>query len=341
MFKTGYVCDPRYANHDVPPGHPERHERIEALLDLMRRYTRDGMVSIAPRAATVEEISANHDRRYVDRARATAGKPIVVFDPDTTAYSESYETALLAAGGVLALIDQVMAGKVNNGFAMVRPPGHHAEADRAMGFCFFNNVAIGARYLLREHGLERVLIVDWDVHHGNGTQRSFYADKHVLYVSLHQSPHYPGTGAVNEAGVADGLGYTVNIPLPGGYGDNEYAAAFRRIIEPVARQFAPEFVLVSAGFDAHRSDPLSQMRVTSEGFAAMARSLLDVARVPAGGKCVAVLEGGYDLDALAQSVSRVLDELGGDDLDTPRPQGSGAEAVLDAVTRVHRRFWTL
>lgn len=341
MFKTGYVCDPRYANHEVPPGHPERPERIEALLDLMRRYKRAGIVPVAPRAATVDEISANHDRRYVDRVRATAGKPIVAFDPDTTAYSESYETALLAAGGVLELIDHVMAGKADNGFAMVRPPGHHAEADRAMGFCFFNNVAVGARYLIREHGLERILIVDWDVHHGNGTQRSFYADKRVLYVSLHQYPHYPGTGAADEAGAADGLGYTVNIPFPGGYGDEEYAAAFRRIIEPIGRQFAPQFVLISAGFDAHRSDPLSRMRLSNEGYAAMTRSLLDVARVPAGGKCVAVLEGGYDLDALAASVSAVLDALGGEGLDAPRPQGSGAEAVLEAVTRVHRRFWTL
>ena len=341
MLRTAYVCDPRYANHEVPPGHPERPERIEALLDLVRRYEREGIVSVAPRAATVEEILSNHDRRYVEQVRASAGKPIVVFDADTAAYSESYETALLSAGGLLALTDRVMAGEADNGFAMIRPPGHHAESDRAMGFCFFNNVAIGARYLRSKHKLDRVLIVDWDVHHGNGTQRSFYADKHVLYVSLHQYPHYPGTGAVNEAGVADGLGYTVNIPFPGGYGDDEYAAAFRRIIEPIGRQFAPEFVLISAGFDAHQSDPLSRMRVTKEGYAAMTRSLLDIARESAGGRCVAVLEGGYDLEALTESVSSVLDALGGGNLDAPRPRGSGAEAVLEAVTRVHRRFWKL
>ena len=341
MLTTGYVCDPRYRNHEVPPGHPERPERITALLDLMRRYARPGIAAIAPRAATVEEIAANHDRRYVDRVRATAGKPYSVFDPDTTAYAESYETALLAAGGLLELIDHVVGGKVDNGFAMIRPPGHHAEADRAMGFCFFNNIAIGARYLRAAHGLDRILIVDWDVHHGNGTQRSFYADKSVLYLSLHQYPHYPGTGAVNEAGVADGLGYTVNIPLPGGYGDDEYATAFHRIVDPVSRQFAPQFVLISAGFDAHRSDPLSQMRLSDDGFAAMTRSLLAVARDHAGGKCVAVLEGGYDLDALPQAVSRVLDELGGENLDAGTPQGAGAELVLDAVTRIHKRFWKL
>jgi acetoin utilization deacetylase AcuC-like enzyme len=341
MLRTGCVCDPRYADHEVPPGHPERPERIEALLDLMRRYRREGIVPVAPRAATVEEISSNHDRRYVERVRATAGQPFVVFDGDTTAYAASYETALLAAGGLLELIDRVMTGEADNGFAMVRPPGHHAESDRAMGFCFFNNAAVGARYLRTKHKLERILVVDWDVHHGNGTQRSFYADKHVLYLSLHQYPHYPGTGAANEAGVGDGLGYTVNVPFPGGYGDDEYAAAFRRIVEPIGRQFAPQFVLVSAGFDAHRRDPLSQMRVSTEGYAAMTRSVLDIAREAAGGKCVAVLEGGYDLEALAESVSAVLDALGGKDLDAPRPQGSGAETVLDAVTRVHRRFWKL
>jgi acetoin utilization deacetylase AcuC-like enzyme len=341
MLKTGYVCDERYENHEVPPGHPERPERIAALLDLMRRYSRAGIVSIAPRAATVEEITANHDRRYVEEVRATAGEPLTVFDPDTAAYAGSYETALLAAGGLLELIDHVMSGEVNNGFALVRPPGHHAESDRAMGFCFFNNVAIGARYLRTRHALERVLIVDWDVHHGNGTQRSFYADRSVLYVSLHQYPHYPGTGAPNEAGVGDGLGYTVNIPFPGGYGDDEYAAAFHRIIEPVGREFAPQFVLVSAGFDAHRRDPLSQMRVSDEGYAAMTRSVLALARDHAAGRCAMVLEGGYDLDALTHAVSRVIDEMGGDNLETPRPQGAGAEAVLDTVTRVHRRFWKL
>ncbi len=341
MFRTGYVCDPRYEDHEISPGHPERPERIRALLDLMRRYSRDGLVKIGPRAATVEEICAIHDRRYVDQVRATAGKPHFFFDADTQATSKSYETALLSAGGLIELTDQIMSGKVDNGFAMVRPPGHHAEADRAMGFCFFNNVAIAARHLQSGHGIERVLIVDWDVHHGNGTQRSFYADRSVLYVSLHQYPHYPGTGAANEAGVADGVGYTVNIPLPGGCGDAAYAAAFHRVIEPVARQFDPQFVLVSAGFDAHQRDPLAQMRVTDDGFAMMTRSLLAVARDHAGGRLAAVLEGGYDLDALASSVARVLDELGGESLSAETPEGSGADPTLQAVVRVHKRFWKL
>lgn len=341
MLRTGTVCDPRYRDHEVPPGHPERPERIGALLDFLEKYSRAGLVGIEPRRATVEEIACNHDRRYVEEVRATAGEPCVFFDGDTQAYSESYETALLAAGGVLELADRIVTGKVDNGFAMVRPPGHHAEADRAMGFCFFNNVAIAARYLMSRHGLERVLIVDWDVHHGNGTQRSFYASKNVLFVSLHQYPHYPGSGAVNEAGVAEGLGHTVNIPFPAGYGDAEYVAAFQRVIVPIARQFAPQFVLISAGFDGHARDPLSQMRLTKEGYAAMTRSLLSVARDHAKGRLAAVLEGGYALDSLVESVASVLDEMGGENIDHDLPPGGGAEPVLDAVTRVQKRFWKL
>jgi acetoin utilization deacetylase AcuC-like enzyme len=341
MLRTGVICDPRYQDHEVSPGHPERPERIGALLDLLLRYSRDGLVRIDPRAATADEICSNHDRRYFDEVRASAGKRYVYFDADTQAASASYETALLSAGALLELVDQIMSGRLTNGFAMVRPPGHHAEADRAMGFCFFNNVAIAARQLRAKHAVDRVLIVDWDVHHGNGTQRSFYADGNVLYVSLHQYPHYPGSGAASEAGVADGMGYTVNIPLPGGCGDAEYAAAFRRVIEPVARQFDPQFVLVSAGFDAHLKDPLSAMRVTDEGFAEMARSVLVVARECAGGRLAVVLEGGYDLDALAGSVRSVLDELGAEGPSRDEPRASRADAAIEAVLRIHRRFWKL
>jgi acetoin utilization deacetylase AcuC-like enzyme len=341
MLRTGIVLDRRFQHHDVPPGHPERPERIGALLELMERYSRRDLTRIDPRPATPDEISSNHDRRYIEEVKATAGETGVAFDWDTQAYSESYETALLAAGGVLELVDHMMAGKVDNGFAMVRPPGHHAEADRAMGFCFFNNVAIAARHARSTHGLERVLIVDWDVHHGNGTQRSFYTDNGVLYASLHQYPHYPGSGAANDVGVAGGMGYTVNIPFPGGYGDPEYAAAFARVIVPIARQFAPHLVLISAGFDGHRRDPLSQMVLSAEGFSAMTRSLLRVARDHAEGRCAVVLEGGYDLEALQESVAAVLDELGGERLAEEPPRGGGADQTLDAVIRVQKRFWEL
>ena len=340
ILRTGYVVDPRYRDHEVPPGHPERPERLSALLDLMNGYSREGLVKVEPRSATVDEILSNHSPGYVEQVRASALGPHVAFGLDTHAFSHSWETALLAAGGLLELLDRIVAGDIDNGFAMVRPPGHHAETDRAMGFCFFNNVAIGARYLRARHGLERILIMDWDVHHGNGTQRSFFADGAVLYVSIHQYPHYPGTGAADEVGIEGGAGYTVNLPFPGGYGDDEYLEAFRQIVEPISRQFDPDFVLISAGFDAHRLDPLSQMQLTTSGFASMTRSLVSIARDHAGGRCAAVLEGGYYLKALTESVARVLDEFGGEGANSGSHAG-GAAVGFDSVRQAHEKFWTL
>jgi len=249
-------------------------------------------------------------------------------------------TACLAVGGVLTLLDGVMAGRLRNGFALVRPPGHHAEPERAMGFCLFNNVAIGAAYLRARYHLERILVVDWDVHHGNGTQHAFARDPGVLYVSTHRYPFYPGTGALDEVGDADGAGYTVNIPFPGGVGDAEYLEAFHTVIEPIALQYAPQLVLISAGFDPHRRDPLGGMRVTEAGFAAMARSLIDVAERVAAGRCVAVLEGGYDLNAIRNSAAVVLDELSGAGGPLPPPPApSCARPILDAVRAAQRHFW--
>jgi acetoin utilization deacetylase AcuC-like enzyme len=259
---------------------------------------------------------------------------------DTPVSSHSFDTARLAAGGLLALLDEVMAGRLRNGFAMVRPPGHHAERDRAMGFCLFNNVAIGAAYLRARHGLERVLVVDWDVHHGNGTQHSFARDPGVLYASTHRYPFYPGTGALDEIGQSEGAGFTLNIPFPGGFGDAEYLEAFRTVIEPIALQYAPQFVLISAGFDPHQRDPLGGMGVSEPGFAAMARSLIGVAEQVAGGRCVAVLEGGYDLRATRDSARAVLDELRGEPSHPPpSPTPSSARPILDAVRKEQRDFW--
>ena len=339
MLKTGIVLDSRYQDHDVTPAHPECPERIEALVELIDVYARDGLVRIAPRPATIDQLALIHDPVYIDHVRATSGEPHTAFEPDTHAFGKTYDTALLAAGGLLELLDQIMNGTVDNGFAMVRPPGHHAEAERAMGFCFFNNVAIGARYLQSAYDLNRVLIMDWDVHHGNGTERSFCSDSSVLYVSVHQYPHYPGTGAADDVGMDDGEGYTVNLPLLGGFGDDEYAECFRRVVEPVCRHFDPDFVLISAGFDCHVFDPLSQMRVTGEGFAAMAHSLLGIANECADGRCAAVLEGGYDLEALKESTASVLDAFGGDG-DAARPTTTGtAKTVLDTITRIQNRYW--
>ncbi|UCH83936.1 MAG: histone deacetylase [Candidatus Latescibacterota bacterium] len=342
MIKTGYVLDPRYRDHHVPPDHPERPERIDALIDLMTEYDREALVQIKPRPATSDDLERNHDRWYIDKVRSAAKEGPYAFDLDTHASPLSFDTACLAAGGLLELCDRVMAGDVQNGFAFVRPPGHHAESNRAMGFCFFNNVAVAARYLIAKYGLERVLIVDWDVHHGNGTQNSFYEDRNVLYVSAHQYPHYPGSGVLDEVGAGEGLGFTVNLPFPAGYGDQEYVQAFNRIVEPIGRQFDPDFVLISAGFDCHRTDPLSQALVTTNGVAAMTRSLLRIARDHCDGKCTAVLEGGYNLAALTESVACVLDEMGGEHLDDDvEDDGEITGAAVSAVHSIQRQFWDL
>jgi acetoin utilization deacetylase AcuC-like enzyme len=343
MLKTGYVIDPRYTNHRSPMGHPERPERIGVLLEWMRGYARDALHSIEPRMATRAEILLNHDESYIDDVVATAARASSFFDADTYASKDSFDTALLAVGGVASVLDRIMDGTVDNGIALVRPPGHHAEADRAMGFCLFNNVAVGARYLQHSYGLERILIMDWDVHHGNGTQRSFFADKSVLYMSTHQYPFYPGTGALEDVGIGGGIGHTVNLPFPAGYGDDEYIDAFRRVIEPIAHQFDPQFVLVSAGFDAHHLDPLGGMRVTADGFASMARSLLRVARDRSQGRCAAVLEGGYNLDALVESVACLADEFRGEHLSEEADADGVADGggVMNAIIRVQSEFWDL
>jgi acetoin utilization deacetylase AcuC-like enzyme len=304
---TALLIDEAFLDHETPAGHPERADRIRRLLSHDALFARAGVVRMAAgRKATRDELLLVHTPAHVDRVAATGGKPHVAFDPDTHTSDLSYQTALLAAGGVLAVIDAVVRGEAVRAFALVRPPGHHAEDDRAMGFCLFNNVAVGARYLIERHGLERVLVVDWDVHHGNGTQQIFYDDDRVLYASLHQYPLYPGTGAERETGVGRGEGFTVNVPVAAGGGDEEYAAALRTVVLPAAERFRPQFVLVSAGFDAHRDDPLASLRVTEAGFAAMTSLLMDIAGRLCEGRLVAVLEGGYDLEALARSVEAVV-----------------------------------
>jgi len=336
------VIDPRYLEHDTGPGHPERPERIAALLPLVRALAAD-ITPVAARAASGDELALVHDAAYVEEVAATQRKAYFAFDADTPTSAQSYETARLAAGGFLALLDAIMSGTVEDGFAFVRPPGHHAERHRAMGFCLFNNVAVGAAYLRHRHGLQRVLIMDWDLHHGNGTQHLFEAQPGVLYISTHQYPYYPGTGAVEEVGYGDGEGYTVNLPFPAGFGDAEYGEAFTRIVEPIARQYAPQFVLISAGFDAHVRDPLGGMQVTESGFKAMTRSLLAVAGECADGRCAAILEGGYDLTAIRNSAGEVLQELrqaSGAALTPPTAPSRGGP-LLERIRKVQGRYWKL
>ena len=309
MSKTGIVKDERYLAHETGAYHVENPERLvhiyRALDDLKGIFE-----EIPPRAATRQEIIAVHDPGYVDRIAATAGQPPCHLDPDTATSSRTYEVSCLAAGGVLAAIDAVMGG-LTNAFALVRPPGHHAERDRAMGFCIFNNCAIGAHYAFSKHGLARVLIVDWDLHHGNGTQHAFYADPRALYFSTHQYPFYPGTGHYTEIGEGRGKGYTVNVPLSSGYGDADYANILRHILRPIALAYQPQLILVSAGFDIYYGDPLGGMRVTEEGFARLTDIIMEMADTVCEGRLVMTLEGGYNLEGQALSVREVVKRMAG------------------------------
>ncbi|NOX53615.1 MAG: histone deacetylase [Planctomycetes bacterium] len=312
---TGFVFDEIYLRHDTGAGHPERPERLTAIVERLKRSgLYDQLVLIRPRPSADKWLTTIHTPQYVARVKQACETGSSRLDsPDTPICRDSYDAAVAAVGGVLAAIDAVMAGKVRNAFCAIRPPGHHALKDRAMGFCLFNNVAVAARYIQKHHALSKVLIVDWDVHHGNGTQRAFYDDPTVFYVGIHQFPFYPGTGDEKERGVGPGLGFTLNIPLPAGSTDDDFRDAFRRQVLPQALAFEPDFVLVSAGFDPHKDDPLGGMEMTPAGFAELTRLVGHIADRCCSGRLVSVLEGGYDLDGLAASVEahlRVLRGLG-------------------------------
>jgi acetoin utilization deacetylase AcuC-like enzyme len=340
MAGTGIVLDERMLAHDPGHGHPERPERLRVL----HHHLGDapGLIRIGARPASADEIALVHAPALVERVAATAGLPCVIFDPDTRTSPGSWEAARVAAGGLVELCDAVLADEVTNGVALVRPPGHHAERARAMGFCLFNNVAIAAAHL-RRRGVARVLIVDWDLHHGNGTQHLFERDPDVLYVSTHQYPYYPGTGAVDEVGEGAGAGRTLNLPFPAGFGDREFERAFTEVVVPVCRQFAPEFVLVSAGFDCDIRDPLGGLAVTPAGIAAMARALTALAEEYAHGRIVGVLEGGYDLDAIVDGVDTLLAILRGDRRPVPLATGDGRrlDPLLERVRATHAPYWRL
>jgi acetoin utilization deacetylase AcuC-like enzyme len=338
-MRSAILIDPRYREHDPGPGHPERPDRLAVIEALVHDWRGTPLERVDARAASEEEILDAHDAALLARIRATHGRPHCAIDGDTHTSARSYETALLAAGGVIELVDAVATRAYENGFAFVRPPGHHATHEQAMGFCLFNNVAIAARHLRRAHGYERIAIVDWDLHHGNGTEAIFYDDPGVLYVSLHQYPHYPGTGAATDIGCGAGTGYNVNVPFSAGVGDLGYRLACHEVIEPILRQFAPQFVLVSAGFDCHRRDPLGSMEVTEAGFAAMARSLQSVARDTAEGRIAAVLEGGYDLDAIRGSTEAVLDEMSRARPDVAEPPPPSR--AFDKLKEILGPYWSL
>jgi acetoin utilization deacetylase AcuC-like enzyme len=301
----GFLYSDTFLEHNTPSGHPERADRLRHLVKhLSASELWGGLRHLQPVAATAKNILAVHSERHIDLVRSVCKAGGGLLDEgDTYASGRSYDVAMLAAGCVLTAIDAVVGGRIDSAFCAVRPPGHHAEQDMPMGFCLFNNVAVGARNAQQRHGVERVAILDWDVHHGNGTQHIFEADPSVLYVSLHQYPFYPGTGARNEQGTGKGRGYTLNVPFPAGTGEAEYLAAFKDEIVPLLKRFDPGLLIVSAGFDAHEDDPLANMKLTEDSFAKMTSMVKGIAPI------VSVLEGGYNLDALARSVEKHLSVL--------------------------------
>ena len=328
----------RFADHAPPAGHPERPQRAAVMDAVARRWAAAGGAVAEPEPAATGALLRVHDQRHLDTIGATAGRRMWL-DPDTYASPDSEAVARLAAGATVAAVDQALAGR--RAAAFVRPPGHHAERDRAMGFCLYNNVAVAAAHALAR-GLDRVAVVDYDVHHGNGTQWTFYDEPRVLYLSLHQYPFYPGTGAAGDVGSGRGAGRTVNVPLAAGAGDADYGLVFEQAVTPILEAFAPELLLLSAGYDAHARDPLGGMHVSTAGHAWMTRTLRAVADRCCDGRLALVTEGGYDLEALEACLAATLEALRGGSAPGPRPGAGSTEraaAALDLVRRAQAPFW--
>lgn len=313
MARTGLAQDERFQQHLTGAGHPEKPQRLAHIAStLNERGLTDACTAIATSPVDMGLVRRIHDNGYLERIQQACrdGLPFID-DPDTGICPESYEIARLAAGAAINAVDEVMAGHIHNAFCAVRPPGHHAERHLSMGYCLLNNIAIAGRHLVDDHGLSRVLILDWDVHHGNGTQHAFEEDGHVLFVSLHGHPAfvYPGTGAEHERGRGPGEGLTINVAMQPHSDDTAYRRAFDEVVLPAVDSYAPQFVLISAGFDAHRLDPLAPIDLTTESYGWMTDELVSVARQHSSGRLVSILEGGYDLGALGDSVSLHISRL--------------------------------
>jgi acetoin utilization deacetylase AcuC-like enzyme len=337
---TGYVYDSIYLEHDLR-GHPENQQRLIKILQVLDEHEmQQRLVPIPAVPITMDRLERCHSRSYVEHVQRLAERGGGHLDMDTYVRPASYDAALMAAGGMVEATRAVLDGQVSNAFALVRPPGHHALRNRGMGFCLFNNVAIAARYALTERGLDRLLIVDFDVHHGNGTQAEFEADPAVMYISTHQYPHYPGTGYWDETGRGDGQGSIVNVPLAGNVGDKGFARILDEIVRPVAWRFQPQLILVSAGYDAHWDDPLASMLLSVGGYTGIARALRELAGELCDGRLVFTLEGGYHLEALAYSVLNAFAVLLGDSnwqlMDPLGPAPYGERSVDDIIARVRQ-----
>jgi acetoin utilization deacetylase AcuC-like enzyme len=340
-MKAGLVYDPIYLEHDTGD-HVENSQRLVAAISYLKETgIKEKLSCLTSRSALLEELEMIHAPEYISYVKSKAEKGGGWLDPDTVMSPKSYEAALYAAGGLIVAVEAVMGGNVDNAFALVRPPGHHATYDQAKGFCIFNNMAIAAKFALSKLNLNRVLIADFDVHHGNGTQDAFYDDPRVLYFSTHQYPFYPGTGWMDETGMGEGEGTTVNFPMTAGWGDNEYLRAFNEVLVLVARRFQPQLILVSAGFDAHWADQLAMMRVSVRGFAQMVMILKELAAELCQGRLIFTLEGGYNLQVVASSIKAVFDVLrGNSEIDDPLGGASiarkpeGFDEHIEAIKRV-------
>ncbi len=352
---TALVYDPIFLEHLTPPSHPEQPERLNRAIEVLEALgwlEREGLVLLAPRAATEDELAAVHDRAYIRRVEHAAhraavreeqgGRASYFFATDTYVSAKSFEAAVMAAGAPLTAIDAIMSGEVENAYCLVRPPGHHAVAEAAMGFCLFNNVAVAARYAVDRYKLDRVMIVDFDVHHGNGTQEMFYDDPRVLYFSTHQAPFYPGTGLSDERGEGEGFGTTINVPLPAGTGYETFEPIFRQVLAPAADRFDPQLILVSAGFDAHWDDPLGGLNLSTAGFAKLMGILIEQARFLCQGRIVFVQEGGYSIEAMAACAATCLNQLLGDDAAVDSlgpaevsPYRLNTDVLISELRRIH------
>lgn len=344
--KTAVLKDPLFLEHDPGFDHIESPERLIAVYRALARPEEVEAFFFAEcEPAGYDDLALNHTPEHIRRVAETAGKQFDVLDPDTHTSPRSYDAAVMAAGAVITGLKLVAEGKADNAAALVRPPGHHAETDQSRGFCLFNNIAVGARYGLKHLGMKRILILDWDLHHGNGTQHSFYDTDQVLYCSTHQYPYYPGTGSLGETGVGKGEGYNLNVPLPGGQGDQDFARIMNELVAPVARQYRPDCIMVSAGYDTHISDPLGGMAVTKAGFAYMTKVMVDLAAELCDGQLVLALEGGYYLQGLADGILASLHEMSGEGGMQPEAFAAMTKAKrplpsLDAAVAVAKKYWT-
>jgi acetoin utilization deacetylase AcuC-like enzyme len=337
---TAYVTHRRYADHTLH-GHPENASRLHAIWHRLEdACVLADLTALEPMEATQSQLEAVHQRSYLDTLAEPRTRTVMLDHSDTYLLPESYQIARLAAGGVIRAVDAVLHGEVDNGLAVIRPPGHHATPQWGMGFCILSNVAIATRYAQSAFGLERIMIVDYDVHHGNGTQDIFYDDPDVLFISTHQYPFYPGTGALDETGIGAGEGYTINLPLSAGVSDAGYAQLYEEIVWPAARRFEPQLIMVSAGFDAHWADPLAMMSLTLSGYAHLSRELVAMAAELCQGRVVFALEGGYNLDVLGNGVLNICYALLGcdeiaDPLGSQQNNEPSVERLLSAVKQIH------